>query len=261
MPAQVLHTGGPRYFYKMVALGALYASACTKWWPLGLSKALPVQNGGPWGCVTRLVGGSCWDGLCSFAAARPVQDLPVYLVWPLGRIFQVFGLQAEVPKRKKSSLYKMVAPGALWGSACTKSWQLGVCDKAGRWLLPLLLPGKCKIFLSTLSSHLVAPSKRLVRLGGFPWLLQAEVPQKKIKGCDKSHLPATHTQGPPFCTGTASESPTGPPFCNRTKHLEDATKWPYKVDRKIMVWEQQSYTSHPKAGSSKSHPPALGRLV
>ena len=83
----------------------------------GDSPAVPVQNGGPWGCVTRLVGRFCcfqpWDGLCSLAAARPVQDLPIYLVWPRGRIFQVFGLQAEVPKRNQSSLYKIVAPGSL----------------------------------------------------------------------------------------------------------------------------------------------------
>ena len=146
MPAQVFHTGGPRYFYKIVAHGPLYASACTKWWRWGLSEAVPVQNGGPWGCVTRLVGGSCWDGLCSFAAARSVQDLPVYLVWPLGRIFQVFGLVrgllvAPAGRSTQNSRKQPVQNGGPWGlssSACTKWWPLGVCDKVGRSLL--LLP-------------------------------------------------------------------------------------------------------------------------
>ena len=139
-----------------------------------------------------------------------------------------------------------------------------MCDRAGRWLLPLLLPGQSKIFLSTLSSHLVAPSRRLVRLGGFPWLLQAEVPKKKPKqpvqnggpwgsprhcldkmvalgGVTRATYQPCHT--PPratilyrYCLG----EPQGPPFCNRTKHLEDATKWPHKVDRKILDWPGSS---------------------
>ena len=51
-----------------------------------------------------------------------------------------------------------------------------------------------------------------------------------------------------FFLGTsACRSHEKPP--NQTKDLEDATKWPHKLDRKILDWPGSSKaTSHPKAG-------------
>ena len=78
-------------------------------WP-GSSKATQA--------IPRLVGGSCcfqpWDGLCSFAAPKPLSFcLPCVATW------------SHLPS--VWSGYKMVAPGALRASACTKWWPLGVC--------------------------------------------------------------------------------------------------------------------------------------
>ena len=196
MPAQVLHTGGPRYFYKMVALGPLYASACTKWWPLGLSKALPVQNGGPWGCVTRLVGGSCWDACVALLLPGQskifLSSLCGHLVASSRCLIWLGGfswlLQAEVPKNHESSLYKMVAPGALPGSACTKWWPLRVCVTrlVDRFCFFQPWDGLCSFAaarpVQDLPVYLVWPLGRIFQVFG----LQAELPQKKTKAaCTK----------------------------------------------------------------------------
>ena len=69
----------------------------------------------------------------------------------------------------------------------------------------LLLPGQSKIFLSTLCGHLVASSRCLVWLGGFSWLLQAEVPKKKPKQPVQNGGPLGLSQAVPVQIDTANE--------------------------------------------------------
>ena len=162
-------------------------------WP-GSSKATQA--------IPRLVGGSCcfqpWDGLCSFAAARPVQDLSVYLVWPLGRIFQVFGpvtkwwplgLSGAVP----------VQNGGPWG--CVTRLVGGSCHtpKGHHFVqaMPWRAPGATILYRLLWFFFGYLCPKRTKRLeGATKWLDKVERKILDWPGSSKgkSHLPAlSHT--------------------------------------------------------------------
>ena len=227
-------------------------------WP-GSSKATQA--------IPRLVGGSCcfqpWDGLCSFAATRPVQDLSVYLVWPLGRIFQVFGPVAKWWPLGLSEAVP-VQNGGPWG--CVTRLVGGSCHapkghhfvQAMPWRAPgaTILYRLLWFFLGTSAcrSHGKPPNRTKRLEGATKWLGKVERKILDWPGSSKgkSHLPAlSHTPNCHHFVQALPQRARGHNFvqaalvsfgnlCLQAKHLEDATTWPHKVDRKILDWPGSS---------------------
>ena len=227
-------------------------------WP-GSSKATQA--------IPRLVGGSCcfqpWDGLCSFAATRPVQDLSVYLVWPLGRIFQVFGPVAKWWPLGLSEAVP-VQNGGPWG--CVTRLVGGSCHapkghhfvQAMPWRAPgaTILYRLLWFFLGTSAcrSHGKPPNRTKRLEGATKWLDKVERKILDWPGSSKgkSHLPAlSHTPNCHHFVQALPQRARGHNFvqaalvsfgylCLQAKHLEDATTWPHKVDRKILDWPGSS---------------------